>query len=764
MPAARSRFSVSLLCRSAVIPAGAAVIGLALATPLYAADRAWNSNFGVWSEAGKWSPNGLPGPADRVFVGTLPASVDGILNMDVNATIAELEVRGRSRLDTEQMRLTVNGPARVIGNGSGGISDLYARLRVMNGGSATDFRAASLQLTEGMIILVDNPAVTIDGNVSVGAQAEFLGGGLATVGGNFTNSGLIEVFGNDMTFNVSGWIDLDGTGNGEIVINPSNASDLYILADSVADAFDGRIFIGGGSTLAVVAGGGWALGPDSLVQTPWFQSENHESVIWGSPLTVGGTIRLYGTNNTLAIEAPTTFTSTAVVDTSNEGACLLELNAASTVNGGFFEISPPGTSVQFNHTAAINGGDFVLDEDSALAFNGTTTVAGGTFSTFSNLAADGAVLFNGPTTWRGTVNIDGIARQMGSATVSGQTVIHADVFDMDGGGANWTINNGLVINAQAIDELTLSNAFNTQMTIGGSLFARLTVNLTGPGYWQMMGQMTIGGDPSLFPTRVAGDTLYVGGGLSLTGGRAHIASNLILGGTMTIPAGATLRVGGATQIYSWATVAGSGTLRNSPTGNLNLYNGASLDQVGIFNDGVFNASLFPAVASVGRFENSATGVWSVNVVGPAAGSEHDLLIVSGGPATLSGELRVRHYDLGRPAFRPEVGEEYTILTALDGVSGAFTSIPRSFSQGLGFDWTAEVGTNDLTLRVATIHECPPGDLNDDGDIDISDLATLLSNFGTASGAAWADGDLDGDGDVDLQDMATLLGNFGSTCI
>lgn len=744
-------------------PAKAAMLGLAFATSASAADRAWNSDYGGWSEAGKWSPNGVPGAADRVFVGTLPASVDGILHLDMNSTIAELEVRGRSQLYTDQWRLTVNGPARIIGSDTQGNSNLYARILVSNGGSATDFRAASLQLTEGMIVLVDDPAVAIDGNVSVGAQAEFLGGGLATVGGNFTNSGLIEVFDNDMTLNITGWIDLDGAGDGEIVINPANASDLYILADSVTDAFDGRIFIGGGSTLAVVADGGWALGPNSLVQTPWWQSENHESVIWGSPLTVGGTIRLYGTNNALAIEAPTTFTSTAVVDTNSEGACLLELNASSTVDGGLFDISPSGTSVQFNHTATINGGDFMLDEGSALGFNGTTTITGGEFTTFSNLAADGAVLFNGPTTWSGTVNIDGIARQMGSATVTGQTVINADVFDMDGGGANWTINNGLVINAQAIDELTLDNAFHTQMTIGGSLFARLTVNLDAPVYWQMAGHMTIIGDPTLFPTRVAGNTLYVDGDLSLASGRAHIASSLILGGTTTIPAGATLRVGGSTQIYSWATFVGGGTLRNSPTGDLNLYDGAALDQVGVVNDGFFYASLFPGAASVGHFENTAGGVWSVNVVGPAAGTDHDLLIVSDGPATLGGELHVRHYDLGRPAFRPEVGDEYTILTALDGVSGAFSAIPRSYSQGLAFDWTAEVGTNDLTLRVASTHECPPGDLNDDGDIDLSDLAALLSYFGTPSGATWPYGDLDGDEAVTLTDLAILLSNFGSSC-
>ena len=55
----------------------------------------------------------------------------------------------------------------------------------------------------------------------------------------------------------------------------------------------------------------------------------------------------------------------------------------------------------------------------------------------------------------------------------------------------------------------------------------------------------------------------------------------------------------------------------------------------------------------------------------------------------------------------------------------------------------------------------PGDTNNDGDVDISDLATLLSNFGTSSGATVAQGDTDEDGDVDISDLATLLSGFGT---
>ncbi len=56
-----------------------------------------------------------------------------------------------------------------------------------------------------------------------------------------------------------------------------------------------------------------------------------------------------------------------------------------------------------------------------------------------------------------------------------------------------------------------------------------------------------------------------------------------------------------------------------------------------------------------------------------------------------------------------------------------------------------------------------GDLDGDNDIDLADLAQLLSNYGTPSGAVYEDGDLDADGDVDLADLAGLLAVYGTTC-
>ncbi|MFN0135772.1 MAG: hypothetical protein ACKVS9_06595 [Phycisphaerae bacterium] len=39
----------------------------------------------------------------------------------------------------------------------------------------------------------------------------------------------------------------------------------------------------------------------------------------------------------------------------------------------------------------------------------------------------------------------------------------------------------------------------------------------------------------------------------------------------------------------------------------------------------------------------------------------------------------------------------------------------------------------------------------------------MRNFGTPSGATREMGDLDGDADVDLIDLANLLTNFGNVC-
>jgi hypothetical protein len=57
----------------------------------------------------------------------------------------------------------------------------------------------------------------------------------------------------------------------------------------------------------------------------------------------------------------------------------------------------------------------------------------------------------------------------------------------------------------------------------------------------------------------------------------------------------------------------------------------------------------------------------------------------------------------------------------------------------------------------------PGDIDGDNAVSLSDLSTLLANFGTTGGATLEDGDLNGDGAVNLADLSVLLSRFGTNC-
>ncbi len=739
-----------------------------LAPGAFAVDRYWIDDFDNWSVASRWSPNGVPGVNDHVIVGAAPGPLNGIVNMDVNGIIAELSVLGTSHLDTEGWWLNVSGPARIDGNGSGGSESNYARLRVTNGAGPIDFRADSLLVgSEGKLLLTNQPSIDIDGAITVSADGLFFGSGNVTAGGNFSNSGEIQAFGGDLSIDLGGnSLDLDGSGPGELVINDAG-TDVTISAQGLTDAFDGYLFLGGGSVLDMSLNNPWALGPNSTVSVAWIQSQGHFSTIQGAPLTIAGNVTAICRGNTLRIEAPVTVAPAALIDFFEIGADAsntILFNNTATIDGGLFEISD-AARIEFNDDTVVSDGTFILGEGAALAFDGATTINGGDFATFSEDATDGAILFNGPTTWDGTVFILGIARQMGNATVTGQTTINATVFDMDGGPANWNINSGLTIHANAIDELSLPNAFNTQMTLGSAIACRLTVVLPGSTSWQMNGQMTINGQPVLYTTRIAGSPVRMGGAVTLTGGFAHIDADLTLanGSTTTIPAGAGLRGGRITQIQPTASFSGSGTLRNHTTGIMNLQSGVSLGNVGLSNDGTFLLENVPAIASVGRFESSDNGDFHVNIAGYAAGTEHDQLVVSPGPAVIGGNLYVNHYDTGGAVFQPNIGDEFTIITAVGGVSGSFSGNPTSCAAGKAFRWTVLYGANDVRLRLDSIGDCCAADLDQDGVISLSDLAVLLSNFGTPMAATQSMGDIDSDGDVDLQDMALLLAQFGTNC-
>ncbi|MBU0616919.1 MAG: hypothetical protein KKI02_04310 [Planctomycetes bacterium] len=74
----------------------------------------------------------------------------------------------------------------------------------------------------------------------------------------------------------------------------------------------------------------------------------------------------------------------------------------------------------------------------------------------------------------------------------------------------------------------------------------------------------------------------------------------------------------------------------------------------------------------------------------------------------------------------------------------------------------EALVDDFMITALVCVECL-GDLDYDGDVDLSDLAQLLADYGTTGGARYGFGDLDLDGDVDLSDLSALLAVYGTAC-
>ncbi|MCC6360266.1 MAG: hypothetical protein IT450_16095 [Phycisphaerales bacterium] len=143
---------------------------------------------------------------------------------------------------------------------------------------------------------------------------------------------------------------------------------------------------------------------------------------------------------------------------------------------------------------------------------------------------------------------------------------------------------------------------------------------------------------------------------------------------------------------------------------------------------------------------------------------------------VGGELRGWRYNNGANLFQSDrLGQTHTPAQVL-GFAGVgseltYTVVPNGSQTRIGIDRDLDTFFDrdeiDACADPADASSTPnnaglPGDLDGDHDVDLSDLATLLSNFGSTS-ATPGQGDLDGDQDVDISDLATLLSVYGTAC-
>jgi hypothetical protein len=748
----KERGMTHMTCGHSVGMLVAAVVAACAAVPASAQVKSWSGGTIQWGTATNWSPVGVPGIANPVLIGNLPAVENDAVSLNINATISSLTITDGMGLLSQNSQLLVTGATLLSGQNELPNGVTSSRIHVMDGPAASDVVLSSLTLEDGADLYMNGGTLVLSGLLDLGPSTYTAGDGLIRLTSNaavamrvdgtfFAGSPILTI-----SQEGSGRIDLDGTVAGDHVLHIDGTTQdgtdftrLTLIGEGLVDTMDDSLRIGPGNELTMTLDEGWTLGAGAAVTIVIGESDL-PSYLKGSHVTWRGSLSLVNQGVKAQIEAPQTFESTATA-TLATGALLTCMNDVTLV-----------------------GGDFVLNEDANINFDGDTAVHDPVFETHSELSSDGTVDFNGPTSFDGTLTVDGNARQNGDATVVGPTVIDALRFDLDGasGTTSWSIGNALVLNIG--DHLDSGNdIFDGSINVSGTFLGKLTVNLPGANSaWVMDGSMVLGGVGAILTTRVAGSDMVVTGELDITN-RVRLDCETSFGPGANIgfaSLSARLRLAKDSSMAADTVFVGGGTLENESGASLELDAGINLFTSHLWNAGTLSIGDGPGLVNVSSATLEPSSTLRVAIGGPANGDWDR--IGAGNPCTIGGTLDIRLVDLGGGIYEPAVGQSFTILQAsgANSVSGTFATVLPSYAPGEVYHWGVSVTSTQstiVTVKVASIVPCP-GELTGDGVVDAADLAVLLGSWGPCRGC---DADFDGDGAVGGPDLAMLLGAWGN---
>jgi hypothetical protein len=742
----------SMTCRRSVGMLIAAAAAACTAGSASAQVKSWSGGTISWGTATNWSPVGLPGVANQVFIGNLASVENDTVLLNVNATVASLTITDGMGLSSQASQLVVTGPTVLSGENVLPDAVYSSRLFVLDGPAATDVTLGSLTLEDGADLYMYGGTLLVSGLLDLDPSSYLVGDGLIRLTSNAAVAMRVEgvfVAGTEtltISQEGSGRIDLDGAVAGDASIYITAMTEdgidfarLTLIGNGLADAMDDNLRIGPGNELVMTLDDGWTLGPSATVFIEAGESAL-PSYVKGSHVLWRGQMHFADPGIKAQIDAPVTLDSTATGQIST------------------------GSLLTFTNDVTLVGGEFSLDEDANIDFDGATAVSDPVFETFNHLATDGTVDFNGPTEFDGTLTVDGNARQNGDASVVGPTVIDATRFDFDGaaGTTAWSIANALVLNIG--DHIDSGNdVFDGSINITGTFLGKLTVNLPGPNAaWVMDGSMVLGGVGAILTTRVAGSPMVVSGDIDITN-RVRLDCETSFGTGTNVEftsLTARLRLAKDSSIAANAVFVGGGTLENESGASLTLAAGLDLFTTHLSNAGTLSIANGPGSVNASSVTLDPSSTFRVAIGGSTTG-EWDTF-GAGNPCTIGGTLDIRLVDLGGGIYEPPVGKSFTILQAsgANSIAGSFATVLPSFVPGKVYQWevsTTSTQSTIVTAKVADIVPCP-GELTGDGVIDAADLAVLLGAWGPCRGC---DADFDSDGTVGGSDLAVLLGAWGN---
>ena len=712
----------------------------------------------------------------------------GMLDLDLGAGADEefghtINMNGGAELDVttsdNDWGLSSNGEINVAG---GGTSQINGETFIVEGdinvtGNSTLNVGASTEY-EGTA------------NVTIAAGSVLNHGAVTYSGGSYTGNGLLKkgtaTITESTTWDVA-TVDLD---DGDTHIQNGW---LKINADSIDDAGDG-------------------IDADITIDKPGFFTVNLSD---GSDVVFENGSLTYETNNSIKGFLPGSSTGSALrfdnsssLNVNGDGSASVRIK----MNGGDVNINDTNGPIDIvnddgrlllgggNHTpgntneiagSTVSGiGELQMGTGRALRGHGTIDTAIRGFGGAQLIAEGGTLNVNGGVLDMGTLGTDGAAAVL-NITDAWNTNVADDVI-LNGGvlqGANIENDNANGIEGEGeitarVSNNTLIKAQNGTLVVnnpltdwdGGSESGVLRAN---SGVLELQDDSSFPFDGSVI---ASSGTVFANGfslnfkpgsTLSLSKGVFQSTAGTNFGGTITangpfarlaVSGDATFQTTSSTTlngdldlentntiVEAGASFAGVGNLINAENKILSLESAATIG-VSVINRGNFQLGSDTGQVNVVGFEQENTGTYFADVQGASLG-DFDYLL-STGLAQLDGTLAVNLL----AAFNPELGDVYTLISAIGGVVGNFAT--EDFSSApldAGLAWDVLYNPNNVQLLVVA---ALPGDANGDGVVDLLDLDILGANFGM-SPANYGQGDFNGDNVVDLLDLDILGANFGA---
>ena len=677
----------------------------------------------------------------------------------------------------------------ILGNAnftqSGGNATIGSGGLIINSPGNTSLTAA-YSLQGGSLSTPNTPGsllINIGGSFS---EAPFFGAA-TSFSGYINNSGSFTYTGG--TFNGTLENDLTGT----VTISPNtaflasagvlnkgtiNIAPTISIGSGTIGTFDNEnnVTLTGGTIngSGLILNNALIFGFGSIAGTGGFTNNGYLSAINGNILfSTTGTDTNAGT---IVLSPGHQFTLAGTASLTNNGTFSL---ANGLLNGAglFFNAAPgslvgPGTiTAPFISTGSVSPGSGTLLIASAWTNNGSIqptgagsvltgglvtnnasiqgagTIAAAVNNTTGTIEATGGVLIiTGALTNSATGTLR--ASPNNKLLIQGAFTTNAGLIDLAGGTldtANQLLNNtGTITGFGVLSTGGLTNNANITFTGG-------TATINGPVTNTANHTLNVKFQPALFTGNVTNNAnatikttnttvsfvgTFTNNGNYLSDPSTNIFSNALNTGSMT---------GGPGDVFA---VSSGGALNNSGT----FTNGGTLT----FNGNITNSGTF---TQTGPITTSSTATFT-NTAGLAtfgANAKLAALSITGGTVDLTTSKFIIE-----PAATSKSATLAALGTSLASSSLISSTLPANFGLALMDNAATNFSTfGNLPADANSILLSPEllGDANADGHVDLSDLSTLLNNFGTNT-PAWTSGNFDHAPTIDLTDLSDVLNNFG----